>query len=381
MSFRFKYRLWGFVPILLLHYSVNAQPSFAKVWDRTYTGGQLYSAKPTYDGGYIMCGVSYVGIAGDKTEPLIGHSDIWVVKADSLGNKEWDRTIGGNFVDGFSKVFPARDSSGFLLCIASSSNLSGNKTENSIGLLQSVDYWIVKLDNHGVVVWDKTIGAYDIDYPVGIEQTPDGGLVILGESNSDNTGHKTDTVRGKDFDLWVVKLDSSRNILWDKTIGGMDVEYARCITTDKHGNIIAGGVTASDSGIDVSQARKGIIDYFLVKIDANGETIWNKRYGGEFYNELSAITATHDGGFALLGYSTSGIGGDKTTPKIDTVLYYDDYWLVKVDSNGEKQWDRSYGGIGLDRTNFGAIFQTTDRGFYLVAIRIHKQVVINRKTT
>ena len=157
----------------------------------------------TNDGGFILGGHSISNISGDKTENCLGGLDFWVVKIDSLGNIQWQNTIGGSGVDYLFSIAQTSDG-GYILGGWSESNISGDKTENSNG---GADYWIVKTDSQGVIQWQNTIGGSAMDHLHTISQTSDGGYILGGYSLSYISGDKTENSNGE-RDYWIVKTDS-----------------------------------------------------------------------------------------------------------------------------------------------------------------------------
>lgn len=130
--------------------------------------------------------------SGEKSENSRGQHDYWIVKTDSHGRKEWDKTIGGNYGDNLQSLQQTADG-GYILGGFSNSNVSGEKTENGRGWN---DYWVVKISAEGKVQWDKTIGGDDNDYLQAIEQMKDGGYIVGGYSISNISGEKTEKSRG-----------------------------------------------------------------------------------------------------------------------------------------------------------------------------------------
>ena len=140
--------------ILITKLDFNGNP----VWQRTYGADQderLWTLIPTRDGGFVAGGYSYSGINGDKTEPSRGDRDVWIIKIDAQGQLLWDKTFGGLFQDELFSLLEMPDG-GFLLGCHSNSNISGDKTENSLGLH---DVWMIRTDASGNMLWDKTIGG------------------------------------------------------------------------------------------------------------------------------------------------------------------------------------------------------------------------------
>ena len=140
----------------------------------------------------------------------------------------WQKTFGGNYNDSLVSIIPTYDN-GFIISGHSNSNISGSKTENSLG---TYDYWIVKLNGQGKIEWNKTLGGAGVDRDPVIIQTGDGGYVVGGTSISNISGNKTeDAINGSD-DYWVVKIDSKGTVLWDNTIGAVQKEELVSIVED-----------------------------------------------------------------------------------------------------------------------------------------------------
>lgn len=179
-------------------------------WQNTIGGNghdDLWSSQQTSDGGYILGGASYSTLSGDKTEDNLGIIDYWVVKLDSSGNIEWQNTIGGSDWDELFSVLQTSDG-GYILGGESRSNISGDKTANCKG---GNDYWLIKLDDTGNIQWQKTIGGSSEDDLFGVRQTPDHGYVLAGSSYSNISGDKTENSFGS-TDYWIVKTDSIGSI-------------------------------------------------------------------------------------------------------------------------------------------------------------------------
>ncbi|MBP7713947.1 MAG: T9SS type A sorting domain-containing protein [Bacteroidia bacterium] len=338
---------------ILLTATVQAQEI---EWQNTIGGNytdQLYSIQQTTDGGYILGGWSESYISGDKTENSFGGSDYWVVKLDSIGNIQWQNTIGGNSGDGLYSVQQTTDG-GYILGGVSTSNISGDKTENSQGY---IDYWVVKLDASGNIQWQNTIGGNSDDYLTSIQQTTDGGYILGGWSNSNISGDKTENSQG-DYDYWVLKLDPTGNIQWQNTIGGSINDQLYSIQQTIDGGYILGGWSNSNISGDKTENSQGT-DYWVVKLDASGNIQWQNTIGGSFLDYLNCMQQTSDGGFILAGSSQSGISGDKTEDSQGG----SDYWVVKLDAFGNIQWQNSIGGNSDDYLT--SIQQTIDGGYIL----------------
>ena len=349
------------IAITVQTFTLAAQAPLVKMWDRRFgvtDSDGLFSFQQTTDGGYILGGYSYSEISGDKTQPVWGgnYSDYWIVKLDSSGNKEWDKRFGGTSDDYFYSMQQTADK-GYILGGWSTSDSSGDKTQdNWIG----ADYWIVKTDSSGNKEWDKRFGGISDDDLLAVRQATDGGYILGGTTYSDGIyGDKTQANWGNFFpDYWIVKTDASGNKEWDKRFGGYSTEYFSDLLYTADGGFILGASSNSGVNGDKTSANWGGYDYWIVKTDASGNRLWDKTYGGNAYDYLDALEQTSDGGYILAGLSLSDSNGLKTQPSQGNW----DYWIVKVDSLGNKQWDATFGGSGIEE-DIGNVFETMGGGY------------------
>ncbi|TKK65545.1 T9SS type A sorting domain-containing protein [Ilyomonas limi] len=334
-------------------------------WERSIGGSaddRLTDIKPTTDSGYILAGWSISPASGDKTENPKGNGgDYWVVKVDKHGNIQWNKTIGGSEDDDAQAILQTGDG-GYLVAGISMSGISGNKTGKNINggplLWNTYDIWLVKLDKDGNIQWDKTIGGtadegmiYHIYTPqqgsnrrkLACRQAPDGGFVIATSSNSNKSANKTENSYGGSPDYWVLKTDAQGNVLWDKTIGGSGEDYVSALDIADDGSILVGGYSWSDPSGNKTQDHRNS-DYWIVKLSGTGTLLWDKTIGSGSDDILQEIQHTSDGGFILAGNSTSGRAYDKSEPRLGE----NDYWIVKLNSNGAIEWNRTFGGTGND---------------------------------
>ncbi|MFC5271775.1 T9SS type A sorting domain-containing protein [Adhaeribacter terreus] len=317
---------------------LKAQTTPAISWDKALGGGDgdnLTCFGQTSDGGFILGGNSASGIGGDKSQVHFGNGDFWIVKTDANGNKIWDKTFGGSAYDMLVAVHQTSDG-GYILGGYSNSPVSGNKTSPYRG--GGYDYWVVKTDANGSKVWDKSFGDSGWDQLAALAPTSDGGYLLAGESDSPMSANKTQASKGS-ADYWLVKIDANGNKSWDKTIGGSSGDY---LTTLKAapGGFILGGYSGSNVSGDKTQGSQGSYDFWLVKINTAGSKVWDKTYGGPQEERLRRILPTSDGGYLIGGSSYSNTGGDKTSP----TKGYIDMWVLKLNGQGNKTWDKAYGG-------------------------------------
>lgn len=354
--------------ILCLTGNAVSQPIF-KHWDQRFGGSKDDSPSTlqrTTDGGFLFGGTSISGISGDKTQPnwdpgLVG-SDFWVVKTDSNGVKLWDKRFGGINSEVLVRMITTNDG-GFILAGQSFSGISGDKTQpNWDPTQQSYDYWVVKVNGAGLKEWDKRFGGNSLELLGGIASTANGGYVISGSSFSGISGDKTQASQGS-WDYWVVSIDSLGNKIWDKRFGGTDDDFATSVVVDANGSILIGGYSQSLANGDKSQFPQGQWDYWVVKTDVGGNKIWDKTFGGNYTDWLFDMTATLDGSYVLAGQSFSENTGDKSEPNHDPTPSSSDRWIIKIDNNGSKIWDRTIG--GTETEDLRRIMELPDGGFLL----------------
>lgn len=331
------------------------------LWQNTIGGSgddHLFSIRQTTDGGYILGGLSLSNISGDKTENCIGGStwpDYWIVKTDSIGNIQWQNTIGGNSGDQLHCIQQTIDG-GYILGGSSKSNISGDKTENSWS--SSEDYWIVKTDISGNIQWQNTIGGSGDDVLLSIQQTNDGGYILGGFSWSNISGDKTENSIGY-YDYWMVKINGTGIIQWQNTIGGDMDDLLFSIRQTIDGGYILGGLSRSNISGDKVENSNGGDDYWIVKTNASGNIQWQNTIGGNDQDILMSMQQTAEGGYILGGGSLSNISGDKT----ENNSGYTDFWIVKINSSGNIQWQNTIGGNYWEE--FYSIKQTVDGGYIL----------------
>lgn len=326
-------------------------------WQNTIGGGgydALLCVKQTDDGGYILGGSSDSNWSGDKTENCYGNYDYWVVKLGIVGNIEWQKTIGGNDIDFLTSIQQTTDG-GYILGGWSKSNISGLKTENSLGFY---DYWVVKLNAAGDIMWQNTIGGNDDDRLNALQQTTDGGYILGGNSYSNISGDKTENSNGY-ADYWVVKLDAIGAIQWQNTIGGNSVDPLFAIQQTFDKGYVLGGYSYSNISGDKTENSLGLSDYWVVKLNSTGTIQWQNTIGGNGHDKLWALKQTLDGGYILGGSSSSNISGDKAEDNLGE----EDYWVMKLDSLGTIQWQNTIGGDGLEEPL--SLQQTTDGGYII----------------
>ena len=305
----------------------------------------------TVDSGYIIAGSSS-SKDGDVTSNHGDYSnDFWIVKLDIKGNLLWEKSLGGSGKEEATSIQQTTDK-GYIVSGFSNSN-DGDVTNIHSHLF---DYWVVKLDSTGILQWQKALGGYNDDRAYYIEQTEEGGYIVAGYSSSKD-GDVTTNHGSSDY--WVVKLDSIGNLQWQKSLGGSGPERVTCIKqTNDSGYIIAGFSKSNDGDV---VGNKGDYDYWLVKLDGKGVLQWQKSLGGTRTDRANSVQQTSDNGFICAGVSESN-DGDITNKH--EVSY--DYWVIKIDSDGNLLWNKTLGGTGRDEANF--IRQTSDNEYIIAGV-------------
>ena len=292
--------------------------SFSSGWSKVYG----WAGDDVPDGNIIQTSDSGYLISGRTTSFGAGSYDAWLVKTDAFGNVEWNKTYGGPLDDRVQDMCKTSDGGFVLGCLT-----------NSFGA-GSADFWLIKVNTTGNVQWNKTYGGVGSETPITIMQTTDGGYAMVGNTNSSGAG-------GTDF--WLVKTNASGDMQWNKTFGGTSNENGYCV------------VQAGDGGYAVlgfgNSFGAGGNDAWLVKTDPAGNMVWNKTYGGASGDQAYTIVQTTDGGYAVTGLTTSfGASGY-------------DAWLFKTDATGNLQWNKIYGGPAND---YGLhLLQSVDGGYLI----------------
>jgi hypothetical protein len=277
------------------------------------------------DGCYSVQETSDGGyIVGGQTWSFgVGCYDVWLLKTDSQGDTLWTRTYGGSEYE--FRVSLDQTSDGGYVMIA---------TTDSFGA-GGYDIYLVRTDSQGNVLWTRTYGGNENDFGESVRQTYDGGFIIVAQTHSFGAGLS---------DLYLVKTDSEGDTLWTRTYGGIWSDWGESVEqTPDGGYIVAGGTHSFDLQYS---------NVFLLKTDPSGDTIWTRAYGGGLADWGESVQQTSDGGYIIAGYTRSFGAG----------LW--DMYVLRTDGRGDTLWTRTYGGSFGD---YAYSVQETSDGGYVIA--------------
>lgn len=303
-------------------------------WQKSFGGkgeDKLSQVIQTADGGYLLGGSSGSDriydtkkqdiVENAKSENGRGALDYWIIKLGATGEEEWQKTLGGKYVDELKSITETPDN-GFLIGGHSNSNESGDKTQKNHG---SFDYWILKVDKKGETQWQKTIGGEGDDHIQSVLVTQEKGYFITGYSNSPISQDKQVANKNNSTDIWAMMLDENGVEMWQETYNIAPITILTGTTESDDGSYILGGYSQKGN---IDARSKGSIssDYFAIKIDFEGELLWKKEIGSSSRDILSRIVETRDGGYVLAGTSSGGISKGKQSQNIGK----EDFWIVKL---------------------------------------------------
>jgi len=286
------------------------------LWTQTYGGwyddsGQ--SVQQTSDGGFIIAG--HTGNFG------LGGEDVYLVKTDSTGTEEWSRAFGGS-ADDYGKCVQQTTDGGYIIAGYTFSYGSGSN-----------DIYLIKTDSAGNEIWSHTFGGWDSDAAYSVQQTTDGGFIIVGDTESFSSSSS----------IYLIKTDNTGNLQWSRELGSAFEDYGRSVQQTSDGGYIVVGYKKPSGGNNT--------DINLIKTDALGYEQWYQWFGGDGIDEGYCVRQTSDGGFIITG--TTSVTG----------TYPNDVCLLKTDNSGNQQWLQTFGGGSSD---IGYSVRQTEDGGYIV---------------
>lgn len=316
------------------------------LWQKTFGGssddrGQKIIS--TTDGGFLLTGFSRSG-DGDVSENF-GFHDFWTLKLSASGDIIWEKSFGFSGNDRAYSAIQTTDGGYFLsgFLDVSSSGGEGNDNGNAERSRSSFvrhgvgEFWGIKLDSNGQTQWRRFFGGTNNDRSYDVIEAHDGNIIMIGSSESDD--FDITNPRGS-YDIWAVKVDLQGNLVWQKNFGGSSIEIGYSITKTFDGNYVLAGDTRS-SDADISDF-KGNTDYWLIKFDDNGQMIWENTYGGTDFESARDVIELSSGQLLVSGSSKSN------DTQVSENFGQNDVWLVLTDDNGNLERELSLGGSNLD---------------------------------
>jgi hypothetical protein len=295
-----------------------------KLWGRTFGGGAEETGcclQQTSDGGFILVG---------STRSLgAGGWDVYLVKTDAEGGKEWEKTFGGS----------ANDHGWSVECIVDGYAIVGSTT--SFGD-DDGDGYLIRVNGSGELLWQKTFGGANADEGYAVRNTSDGRFIFAGYTQASFAG---------DDNAWLVKADANGNLVWEKVFGAIAdstadipgcLEQGKDVLLTSDGGYLLAGYTHS--------LGAGEFDAWLIKTDDEGNKEWDRSFGGANWDQAEAVTRTADCGYALAGMTRSYGAWEQA-------------WLVKTDPDGNQEWDKTFGESG-DEWGY-CLRQIADGGYLL----------------
>ncbi len=370
---------------LILYILSSNQICFAQTPDTTWTrifgssnNKYGYYAEQTNDGGFILVG--YVDISGDD--------EIWLIKTDANGDTLWTKTYGTYRYDYASCVhqtsdggylifgdtdsfYPTRwngwliktDSYGDTLWtkvftgpkfyfIRSGVELPSGNGYVFVGYTKTSaagpeDIWLVRTDMDGDTVWTRTFGGSEREIGLTVLRATDGDLVIGGDTESFSEG---------DFDAWVIRVNTSGNLVWSKSYGSTERDILYDMKQTDDGGFIIAGHTESFGHMN------NYTDAWLIRTDYNGDTLWTKTWGGETHDGAMSVVQTSDGGYVWTGY-------------LNVSTFNQDLWVLKIDGDGNTLWSKTY---GATFNNIGRSINKTIDGSLIIAGNYYSEVTNTR---
>lgn len=327
-------------------------------WTKNYGGNSEeigYSVIQTNDGGYIVSGSTDTYNNGDVTGHH-GSRDVWVTKFNNSGDLEWQSAYGGSnaepFTSALTTIIQTQDG-GYLITAESNSN-DGDLTENK----GNYDLWVFKIDNTGNIIWQKSFGGGANEGAFSILEETDGSFILAGYSSSSD-GNVVG-LKGM-LDGWLIRLSSTGDLLWQRTVGGTWTDAFLDINHTSDGGYIASGYTLSNDNDLTGENPHGFYWYkqfWIVKFDSAFDIEWQSVLGGSADDLAVKVFEAPDGGYVVAGNSESSDGD------VGSNFGQGDWWIVKLTAAGEIDWKQTVGGSQGD--NVASMVACSDNSGFFV---------------
>jgi len=336
----------------------SAEINYSLDWVQTFGGSGEETAQsviPTNDGGFAVLGYTN-SIDGDLTGKSLPVNDYWLLKFSALGDLQWSKTYGGSKDDRGQSVIQTTDGGYAVVGYAMSDDGDGSLNQGFH------DNWILRLDANGDILWEKSFGFSGHDHAYDIVQTSDGGLFFSGfldvtSSGGEGNSRKKITSYAQHGvgEFWGIKLDADGNLLWRRYFGGTNNDRSFGAVEANDGGLVMIGASESDD-FDISNPN-GSYDVWVVKISAKGDLIWEKSFGGTGIDRAYDVVKTDEGAYVIVG-ETFSTDGDIFKNNGES-----DAWLIKVSDKGDLLWERTFGGSDFDAAR--GLATTSDGGFVI----------------
>lgn len=279
----------------------------------------------------------------------------------------WERVLGGlkdeggvlSLSSGFAEIkdiLAIDNANNIYIILGSLSGIGGDKTTVHCGNVNQPDYWLVKLDPAGNLLWEKNIGGQNLDMPNSLLlDEARSCMYVVGTSKSPPSCSKTDTTKGKE-DIWIAKLDWNGMVIWDKSYGGLEVESPRSAVLTSNGDLFCVGSSTSylaGGGNIPSTGWTAMADMWGFMIDSSGAILWNRWIGTDTGWDYIFDTDYRNGKILLTGYTNAWQNGTRDVTSASHGL--DDGWVLMLDTTGFRLWDKTLGSTKLDRFYAGVI--------------------------
>jgi hypothetical protein len=401
--------------LLCINSLIFCQPGMQ--WQKCLGGegyDEGYSIQQTNSGGYILCGWTESNngdVSGNLGPFTPSGGDVWVALLYPNGSIDWQKCLGGSGAEATKSVVRQTPDDGFIVAFSTISN-DGDVIGNHGGF----DISLIKLSSNGFIQWQRCYGGTNYEEVASLETTTDGGYIFTGSTSSTNadvsgnhgnddvwlvkvnesgdiewqrcyggtsdegancvvqtfdggfavTGYtisNNEDVQGNHggWDTWVFKVNSLGDLEWQKCLGGSNYENGFGITQSIDAGLVVAGVTKSNDGDVVgfhAGGNSNTSDAWVVKLTSTGAIEWQKCLGSSLFESASCIDLVADGGFIIGGSTNSGLFSA-------TGNDYDyDYWIIRLDENGVMQWEQGLGGTMPDYLE--AIQATSDGGYVMI---------------
>lgn len=299
-----------------------------EIWQKSFGGSGseqsvgITQISPTR---YICSGISDSPISGDKSENCRGSFDTWTILMDENGTVLWDKTYGGNSIDGISDLTYFDASSEIILLGYSDSPISGDKTEANFGL---DDAWILKIDLNGGLILQKTLGGDNSDGFSSITKIDSSTFYLVGGSYSGISGNKTSSNYGSS-DAWVVKMNLNLNVIEDVNYGGLASDGFESLIITSDNQKLYFGASRSSNSFDLIETSNGLSDCWILSVASDGAINWSELIGGNSIESISIVKEIANNNYRIVAISESGASGDKTLANFGGA----DFWLFDLSTD------------------------------------------------